>query len=166
MNDYSTITLHMIRHFNVDPAHVFQAWLTPEMMRKWFFTLEHTNKVTTNTPQVGGGWEVVDHREGTDYRAIGEYLEITSSTKLVFTFKMPQFSDTEDTITVEFKEVPQGCEMNFSQCIIVPHEESWTEADIEKASKEYHDGSEHGWNLMFMGLKELVETGQISYKGY
>jgi hypothetical protein len=26
-------------------------------------------------------------------------------------------------------------------------------------------GSEHAWNLMFMGLKELVETGKISYKG-
>lgn len=55
--------------------------------------------------------------------------------------------------------------MTFSQQIIVPHEENWTKADIEKALKEYHDGSEHGWNLMYMGLKELVETGEISYKG-
>ncbi|OJD57845.1 ATPase [Bacillus sp. NH11B] len=55
--------------------------------------------------------------------------------------------------------------MTFSQNIIVPHEENWAKSDVEKALKDYHDGSEHGWNLMFMGLKELVETGEISYKG-
>lgn len=55
--------------------------------------------------------------------------------------------------------------MTFTQEIIVAHEENWTKADIEKALGEYYDGSEHGWNLMFMGLKELLETGKISYTG-
>ncbi|MFJ9384219.1 SRPBCC domain-containing protein [Peribacillus sp. NPDC101481] len=165
MEKYSTTTLKMTRNFDVVPEMVFDAWLNPEMMRKWFFTLEGTNKVAQNDPQVGGTWEIIDHRDGKDYRAIGEYLEMDPPNKLVFTFKMPQFSESEDTITVELKELQQGCEMTFSQKIIVPHEENWTESDIEKALGEYHDGSEHGWNLMFMGLKELVETGQVSYKG-
>ncbi len=78
---------------------------------------------------------------------------------------MPQFSELEDTIVVEIMEKQQGSEMTFSQNIIVPHEENWAKSDVEKALKDYHDGSEHGWNLMFMGLKELVETGEISYKG-
>jgi len=165
MNNYSTTTLTMIRNFDVISERVFDAWLNPEMMRKWFFTLKGTNKVAQNNPQVGGAWEIIDHRDGKDYRAIGEYLEIDPPTKLVFTFKMPQFSETEDRITVEIKALQQGCEMTFSQEIIVPHEENWTPADIEKALGEYHDGSEHGWNLMFMGLKELVETGIVSYTG-
>ncbi|CDQ20283.1 hypothetical protein BN982_02606 [Halobacillus karajensis] len=49
------------------------------------------------------------------------------------------------------------------QEINVPHKEGWT--DVEKALVEYHDGPEQGWNLMFRGLKELLETGEISYKG-
>ncbi|ALC81982.1 ATPase [Bacillus gobiensis] len=165
MKNFSTTTLKMTRIFDVAPERVFDAWLNQEMMRKWFFTLEGTNKVAQNNPQVGGTWEIVDHRDGKDYRAIGEYLEIVPPTKLVFTFKMPQFSELEDTITVELKEIQQGCEMTFTQNIIVPHEENWTKSDIEKALREYHEGSEHGWNLMFMGLKELVETGKVSYKG-
>ncbi len=165
MEKYSTTTLKMKRNFDVVPAMVFDAWLNPEMMRKWFFTLEGTNKVAQNDPQVGGIWEIIDHRDGKDYRAIGEYLEMDPPNKIAFTFKMPQFSESVDTITVELKELQKGCEMTFSQKIIVPHEENWTESDIEKALGEYHDGSEHGWNLMFMGLKELVETGQVSYKG-
>ena len=51
------------------------------MMRKWFFTLEGTNKVTRNNPQVGGAWEIIDHRGGQDYRAIEEYLEMDTSKK-------------------------------------------------------------------------------------
>ncbi|MBM7587415.1 uncharacterized protein YndB with AHSA1/START domain [Bacillus pakistanensis] len=165
MENCSTTILNMTRNFDVAPERVFDAWLNPEMMRKWLFTLEGTNKVAQNNPQVGGTWEIIDHRDGKDYRAIGEYLEIDPPTKLVFTFEMPQFSETVDTITVELKELQQGCEMTFTQNIIVPHEENWTQSDIEKALGEYHEGSEHGWNLMFMGLKELVETGKISYKG-
>jgi len=82
---------------------------------------------------VGGTWEIVDQRGGQDYRTIGEYLEIDPPKKLVFTFKMPQFSESDDTIRVELKELQQGCEMAFSQEINVPHEENWTTADIEKA---------------------------------
>ena len=165
MSNYSTTILKMVRNFDVTSENVFDAWLNPEKMRKWFFTLEGTNKVSQNVPQVGGTWEVVDQRDGKDYRAVGEYLEIDPPNKLVFTFKMPQFSELEDTITVEILNLRQGCEMTFSQNIIVLHEENWTKLDIEKALGEYRDGSEYGWNLMFMGLKELVETGIVSYKG-
>ena len=79
MSDYSTTTLKMTRNFDVAPEKVFDAWLIPEMMRKWFFTLEGTNKVAQNNPEVGGTWEIVDHRDGNDYRAVGEYLEIATS---------------------------------------------------------------------------------------
>ena len=165
MSDISTTTLIMKRDFNEKPERVFDAWLNPDMMRKWFFTLEGTNKVAQNNPQVGGTWEIVDHREGKDYRAIGEYLEIDPPKKIMFTFKMPEMSELEDTITVELKELQQGCEMTFTQVIHVAHEENWTETDIKKALGEHYGGTEQGWNYMFMGLKELLETGKISYQG-
>ncbi|MCM3786106.1 SRPBCC domain-containing protein [Neobacillus mesonae] len=155
----------MTRHFEVPAERVFDAWLNQEIMRKWLFTLEGTNKVAVNEPRVGGTWEIVDHRDGQDYRAIGEYLEINSPTKMMFTFEMPQFSDTVDTITVEIQPQGQNCEMHFTQNIIVPHEENWSDTDLAKAIKEYEEGSEHGWDLMFRGLKQLLEEGFISYKG-
>ncbi|WP_054712046.1 SRPBCC domain-containing protein [Bacillus sp. JCM 19041] len=164
MINYSTTTLTMTRHFNVSAEHVFNAWLNPEMMKKWLFTLEATNQKATNDPREGGTWEIIDRREGKDYRAIGEYLEMNRPKKLVFTFKMPQFSDTVDQITVELEPLEDGCEMTFIQEIIVPHEENWTDEDIEKALIEFHNGSEHGWNLMFIGLKQLLEEGFISFE--
>lgn len=160
MVDASTVTLTMKRSFDVSADRVFDAWLNPAMMRKWLSTMESANKVAKNEPRVGGTWEIVDHREGKDYRAIGE---IDPPNKLVFTFKMPQFSDTVDRISVGFTPLEKGYEMTFTQVIVVPHEEGWTDEDIEKALREYHDGSKHGWNLMFSGLKQLVENGEIDY---
>jgi uncharacterized protein YndB with AHSA1/START domain len=157
----SLTTLTMKRRFNSTAERVFDAWLNPEMMSKWFFTSELTNKVTKNDPRIGGTWEIVSLREGIEYRAIGEYIEINRSSRLVFTFQMPQFSKTTDTITVEIQPLEKGCEMTFTQDIVVPHEENWTSADIEKAEKEYRDSSEHGWGLMFGGLNDILGLHEL-----
>ncbi len=156
----------MTRVFDVPADKIFDAWLNQEMMKKWFFTMEHTNKVAQNEPYVGGTWEIVDHRDGKDYRAIGDYIEVDSPSKLVFTFKMPQFSDSQDVITVEIKPHDMACEMTFTQEITVPHEEGWTDEDIEKALDEYRSQTEQGWGYMFEGLKQLVETGKINYPSF
>ncbi|MDN7246889.1 SRPBCC family protein [Planococcus shenhongbingii] len=154
----STVTLNMARRFNAKSETVFAAWTNPETMKKWLFTQESTNKVAKSDLRIGGTWEIVDHREGVDYRATGEYVDIIKPNKLVFTFKMPQFSDTEDVIRVFISPVQEMCEMTFSQEIVVPHEEIWTEEDIERAKVEYSTQSEEGWGQMFEGLKQLVET--------
>jgi uncharacterized protein YndB with AHSA1/START domain len=154
----SYTTLTMVRQFDVKPERLFDAWINPQMMRKWLMTMEATNKVATCDPRVGGTWEIVDVRDGVEYRAIGEYLEVDPPHKLVLTFRMPQFNDSVDTLTVKIKPLGKGCEMVFTQVIRVPHEEGWREAEIARAMQEYHDGSQHGWNLMFVGLQQLLKA--------
>lgn len=165
MADKSVVNLTMVRDLEVEPERAFEAWTNPELFRNWFMTLQATNKVAKNDLQVGGDWEVIDHRQGQDFRAIGTYKEIVDNEKLVFTFKMPQFSSDEDLLSVALKQTPAGTNMIFSHDITVLHEDNWTKEDIERAEKEYHDSTEEGYNYMFMGLKELVETGKVSYTG-
>lgn len=50
----------MKRSFNVTADRVFDARLNPEMMRKWFFRMELTNKVAKNEPHAGGAWEIIE----------------------------------------------------------------------------------------------------------
>jgi len=166
MTKTSVATLNMERKLNVPAEKVFEAWTLVEMLKKWMFTMEHTNKVAESDPRVGGTWEIVDHRNGKDYRAIGEYKVVEPPTKLVFTFKMPQFSNLEDDITVEIQPLGTGSEMIFTQEINVIHEEGWTTENIEKAHEDWKKETEQGWHYMFLGLKELVEKGKITYPSF
>ncbi|MBD8014881.1 SRPBCC domain-containing protein [Planococcus sp. Sa1BUA13] len=154
----STVVLSMARRFNASDKAVYEAWTNPQLMKKWLFTTEDTNQVTKNSLRAGGSWEIADRREGTDYRAVGEYLELKPPHKLMFSFKMPQFNDLEDRITVWISMVQDRCEMAFVQEITVPHEEGWTEEDIKKAGDDYSSQSQEGWSGMFEKLRQLVET--------
>ena len=157
----STVTLTMARRFNTTEKKVFDAWTKPEIMKKWLFTSEETNKAAGNELRQGGNWEIVDHRDGKDYRAIGKYIEVSPPHKLVFTFEMPQFNDLEDRITVWISSVENSVEMAFIQEIVVPHEEGWTEEDIKKAGMEFSSQSEEGWGQMFQNLRQLVENSAV-----
>ncbi|WP_040851612.1 SRPBCC family protein [Planococcus antarcticus] len=152
-----TVTLSMARRFNASDKAVYEAWTNPELMKKWLFTQQGTNQVAKNSLREGGSWEIIDRREGVDYRAIGEYLELKPPHKLRFTFKMPQFNGLEDRITIWISMVQNSCEMTFVQEIVVPHEEGWTEDDIKRVSAEFSNESHEGWSLMFENLRKLVE---------
>ncbi|MGI2328473.1 SRPBCC family protein [Planococcus sp. YIM B11945] len=154
----STVTISMARRFDASAKQVFAAWTRPELMKKWLFTSEETNKAMNIDFRVGGKWEIIDHRNGTDYRAIGEYLKVVEPNKIVFTFKMPQFNDGEDTIRVTISPVLDDCEMLFTQEIAVPHEEEWTPEEVEGTIAEHRNETEKGWSAMFEGLKQVVEN--------
>ncbi|PSL40248.1 uncharacterized protein YndB with AHSA1/START domain [Planomicrobium soli] len=157
MNVTSTVMISMARRFEARPERVFEAWVRPEGMKKWLFTSEATNKLVKNDLQVGGMWEIVDHRDGTDYRAIGEYQEIRQPNKLVFTFELPQFNNAVDIVRVTISEVREATEMLFTQEIVVPHEEGWSDEDAKKNLAEFGTQTEEGWSQMFDRLKQLVE---------
>lgn len=154
----TTIRLHMTRRFEASAERLYEAWVSPDQIKKWLFTQEATNKIARNELYIGGEWQITDHREGKDYTATGEYLELDPPKRLVFTFKMPQFSDTMDTIIVELQPQKSGFEMNFTQEIVVPYEEGWQDEEIEQAKQEYHTSSEEGWKRMFDGLARLLAT--------
>ncbi|TWT24910.1 SRPBCC domain-containing protein [Planomicrobium sp. CPCC 101110] len=158
MNVTSTVMISMARRFEARPERVFEAWVKPELMKKWLFTSESTNKTVNNDPRIGGVWEIVDHRNGVEYRAAGEYQEVRRPHKLVFTFEMPQFNEATDIVRVTISEVREAAEMLFTQEIVIPHEEGWTDEDVNKALEEYGAQTEQGWALMFEKLKQLVEN--------
>lgn len=161
MKKISTIVLTMARRINASSNDVYKAWTKPELMKKWLFTTESTNVVAKNDLRIGGVWEIIDRRDGEEYRATGEYLEIDAPHRLEFSFEMPQFNDLQDRIVVWVSQVQDACEMTFKQEIVVPHEEDWSDDDIETAMKEYSGQSEEGWDKMFEGLRQLVETGEV-----
>ncbi|HEY1012230.1 MAG TPA: SRPBCC domain-containing protein [Herpetosiphonaceae bacterium] len=134
--------LRMTRRFAAAPERVFDAWLRPETARRWLFASAADEAYRAEIDaRVGGRYEITARREGVDYTAVGEYLEIDRPRRLVFTFAMPQFSPEADWIIVELAPDGAGCLLTFTQQGLPP---------------EYHAATEEGWSLMFELLAALL----------
>src|SRR5690606_14901645 len=144
MNKTSTVVLTMARRFHASPTDVYKAWTKPELMKKWLFSTESTNQLARNEFYIGGRWEIIDRRDGDEYRATGEYLEIDPPHRLVFSFEMPQYNDLEDRIIVWVSPVQGACEMTFQQEIVVPQEDDLTEEYLHNAIEDFSGASQEG----------------------
>lgn len=139
--------LRMTRRFDASPERVFDAWIDPGLTRQWLFT-DASNEASTVEidPRGGGVWTITARREGVDYTASGEYLEIDRPHRLVFTFAMLQFSPNSDTITVEIAPDAAGSILTFTQAGVDIADE------LRQVPAGEMGGSEQGWGQMFNGL--------------
>ncbi len=137
-----TRALQIVRRFAASPERVFDAWLDPERAARWLFTAPGREAHSMeNDPRVGGRWIITDRRDGIDYKALGEYLEIDRPRRLVFSFGMPQFSPEFNRVIVELAPDGDGCLMTLTH-------EGVPDAD--------HPATREGWEEMFVMLDEMV----------
>jgi uncharacterized protein YndB with AHSA1/START domain len=136
--------LRLVRTFDASPERLFDAWTDPAVVAGWLFTTpaSEAHHVALDL-RVGGGWEIVDRRDGTDYRAIGAYLEIEPPRRLVFTFGMPQFSDAFSQVTVEIEADGAGARMTLIQAQLPP---------------DAIPALEQGWREMFDQLAKVISA--------
>ena len=135
-------TLRITRRFNAAPERVFDAWLDPMRARRWLFTSPTSERnITELDVRVGGKWSITDRRDGVDYTALGEYLEIDRPRRLVFSFSMPQFSPLSCNVIVDIVADGEGCILTLSQTDIAPAALQPTEA---------------GWKAMFDALAVIM----------
>ncbi len=112
-------------------------------LRKWLFaTAADESYSIALDVRVGGKWTITARREGVDYTAIGEYLEIDRPRRIVFSFGMPQFSAEFCRVIVEIVPDGAGCILNLTQ---------------ENLPPEYHSDTESGWGKMFDTLAAVVD---------
>jgi len=95
-------------------------------------------------------------RDGQEYVADGEYLEIDRPRRLVLTFRMAQFSPTIDRVIVDIAPLAQGCQVTVTQEITVPHEDSLTPQELETLLAGHKSETEQGWNQGFDLLATML----------
>jgi uncharacterized protein YndB with AHSA1/START domain len=133
------------RRFDAAPERVFDAWVDPSTARKWLFTTAASESHSTDIDaRVGGRWTIADRREGVDYTALGEYLEIDRPRRLAFTFAMPQFGPHVDRIVVEIAPDGDGSLLTLTHELLPP---------------EHHGPIRDGWGEMFDALATVVTPG-------
>jgi uncharacterized protein YndB with AHSA1/START domain len=144
-------TLRITRRFDASPERVFDAWIDPGRADRWLFTSPTSERHNTELDvRVGGKWSITDRRDGIDYAALGEYVEIDRPRRLVFSFGMPQFSPLSCNVTVEIVPDGDGCLMTLTQDGVPP-------ASLKP--------TEEGWAIMFDALAAVLEAGTASRGG-
>jgi uncharacterized protein YndB with AHSA1/START domain len=139
----SLTLLRIERRFRASAERVFDAWTDPAVAGAWLFTTPASERHAVSIDaKVGGRWEIIDRRDGVDYRAIGEYLELDRPRRLVTTFAMPQFSPDAARLTVEITPDGAGCLM------VLTH---------EPLPPQAVDATRDGWLAMFDGLDEVLQ---------
>ncbi|MGA2301886.1 MAG: SRPBCC domain-containing protein [Candidatus Acidiferrum sp.] len=109
------------RRFTAAAERVFDAWLDLNTAGKWLFATP-TGKMgnVKIDARVGGSYLIVERREGTDVEHIGEYLEIDRPRRLVFTLKVPKYSEESTKVTIEIRALESGCELTLTHEGILP----------------------------------------------
>jgi uncharacterized protein YndB with AHSA1/START domain len=114
-------TLRITRRFDAASERVFDVWIDPGRAGRWLFTTPTSERHNTELDvRVGGKWTITDRRDGTDYTALGEYIEVDRPRRLVFSFGMPQFSPAFCNVTVEIVLDGDGCLLTLEQESVVP----------------------------------------------
>ncbi|HLA45700.1 MAG TPA: SRPBCC domain-containing protein [Aggregatilineales bacterium] len=101
-------TLTLRRTFHAPRAKVFEAWTTPDMIRRWMGGMHITRPVAQVDLRVGGQYRVkMQAPGGTPFFVVGTYREVRIPERLVYTWSFEDADiDTGETlVTVEFHDL-------------------------------------------------------------
>jgi uncharacterized protein YndB with AHSA1/START domain len=103
------------RRFEVPCDELFDSWVNPSILTKWFFTTATSELHRAEfEPWEGGNWTVVDRREGEYFAATGQYLQIDRPHRLMFTFGMLQLSAEFVHVVVNIARAAAGSELTLT----------------------------------------------------
>ena len=149
-----TLSVNVSRFIRASRQRVFDAWVKPELRRKWWRTHRGEGLTACEVDarvggrycmkQIGGGCE--SPGEDPDYEWImeGEFLEVDPPRKLVFTWNVNHEPPTVDErVTIEFREVEGGTD------VTIRHEGILSPA--------MRDGTEGGWTTLLEAIAEVLE---------
>lgn len=152
------VEIHIERLLKYSPELVYQAWTDADLLKQWFMTSQRTNKSIDVDMTESGSYRIVDSRNGRQNIIQGTYQELVDNEYIKMTIGMPELSDQEDVIEVEFEERENGCtQMFFFYQSLVERERRLTTLEYKQKKKEYHDSTVHGLELMFDKMHQILE---------
>ena len=139
MNDLS---LKVERTINAAPAEVFNAWLNPEMLRRFMMPAAGMSvSKAANDPKEGGRFEIVMCAGEKEMPHAGTYREISPHDRIVFTWESP-YSVDDSTVTLTFAPAEKGTHVTLEH--------------VRFNDAETRDNHEGGWISILAALDEAL----------
>ena len=110
-------SLTIVKFYESPVAKVFQAWGDSEAIKKWFISKPGQSVPICDVDfRVGGKYKIGFLNEGKSSDGVpfivsGEYLEIISNKKIVFTWN---FGNGDSVVTLYFQEKGSGTELTLT----------------------------------------------------
>jgi uncharacterized protein YndB with AHSA1/START domain len=138
-------TVTVERRFEQPPERVFDAWLDPSRVAKWFAPALGPMTTVEIDARVGGRFNFTQDRKGEAAVHVGEYKVIERPRKLVFTWATPAKAtdpiDDASTVTVEIVPDGDGARLTLTH-EMDPKWETWS------------GKIRHGWTTMLEGISK------------
>lgn len=108
------LTLTVERTIKAPQADVFNAWLNPEMLRRFMMPVPGMSvPKATSDAKTGGRFEILMVSGETEIPHSGTYREIDPHDRIVFTWESP-FSVDESTVTLTFSPKDGGTHVTLT----------------------------------------------------
>jgi uncharacterized protein YndB with AHSA1/START domain len=140
----SSLVVRIKRTFAAPPEEVFDAWTSPEVMRRWFHPAPDWDTPEAEVDlRVGGKVRVVMRRpDGTEAEAQGEYTLIERPHRLLMTWTFDDDPSNEQLIELSFSESEGSTTVLMVNSGI--------------SSDERRDAQDWGWHGCFDELERLL----------
>lgn len=134
------LTLTVERTINASQQDVFNAWLNPDMLRKFMMPAPGMSvPAASNDPKVGGRFELVMQAGDDQIPHAGTYKEIDPHERIVFTWESP-FSVDDSMVTLTFAPKDGGTHVTLIH--------------VRFADEQARDNHQGGWT----GILEALGT--------
>ena len=154
MNKTGKLSVHVSRFIRAPRERVFEAWIKPELRRQWWRSDkgEHLTACEIDARVGGrycqkqiGGCDASDTANDYEWIMEGEFTEVVSPERLVFTWNVnhPDEPESTEVVTVEFLEVDGGTEVVIAHSGIL--------------STRLRDGTDKGWTTLMETLAAVLE---------
>ncbi len=128
-------SLTIVRRIKAPPARVYAAWTKPELMVRWWGPDAGPVLSAEADPRTGGRFRVVFQTlDGETHDCRGEYLEVETDRKLVFTWEWVTMPERRSQVTLRLRAIEEGTELTlthaqfFDEAARDAHQAGWSTA--------------------------------------
>jgi uncharacterized protein YndB with AHSA1/START domain len=98
------------------PQAVFDAWVTPEIMKRWMFVMGDNDIYKAQVDlRVGGSYSILEWTGSEDIDHFGQYKEIRPPSRLAFGLRAPKHFPFRTAVTIDIEPHPDGAKLIFNQ---------------------------------------------------
>jgi uncharacterized protein YndB with AHSA1/START domain len=137
-------SIRVFRRFGASAQRVFDAWLDPDVARRWLFaTALHPIERVKIDARPKGSFRFVERRNREAVQYTGSYLKVVPPRHLAFTLSMKDIPRAVTRVSVEFVPLETGCKL------VLTH---------EKLPPNHADRTEARWTGILYGLAETLAS--------